>query len=382
MNAHKKPYFENLDALRFAAAFAVFVFHVSRDLFDFFAKHEVFDKFEWIIKITDKGALGVNFFFVLSGFLITYLMFWELQAKGSFSYPRFLLRRTLRIWPLYFLIIGIGFVLLPYLITDYETTHRASNYILFLANFDEIKYGAFDSINFLTSPWSIAVEEQFYVVWGLLGLILLGTNRTKKQILKFFIYGLLVISIFIRLYNFEDSRVLYYHTLSVMPDLLIGCLLAILWYENQALFAKLKSIKFWQILLIYLVGFTLILLKNLIFKDVLVVAERYFIALFFAFIITDQVVNRRKIPILMLHNSALRLGKISYGLYMFHLLVMYLLNKFWLSELNLDNATPLHFMLYAGVYVVASWSIVVLISKLSFAYFESPFLKLKEKFGG
>ncbi len=380
MTEQKKPYFENLDALRFVAAFAVFVFHVSRDLLHFFESNAIFPSFKWVAKITDKGALGVNFFFVLSGFLITYLMFWEHENRGGFSYKKFLLRRTLRIWPLYLLIVLLGFIVFPWLIADYETAHQPLNYLLFLANFDEIKHGAFDSINFLTSPWSIAVEEQFYVVWGLVGLFFLRPMQNSKKVVRFFIFGLLVISLFFRIVNLEDARVLYYHTLSVMPDLLLGCLLAMLWYENPALFQKMRTWKSWQIVLIYISGLLCVFAKNIIFQRELIVLERYVIALFFAFVIADQIVHHRKIPLRMFHAVALKLGKISYGLYMYHLVVLYLVNKYWFSQLNLAGMSAVFCGLMALIYLVVSWLLVVLISVVSYRFFELPFLRIKERF--
>ena len=381
MTESKKPYFENLDALRFTAAFAVFVFHIGRDLLDFFTQREIFTSFQWITKITDKGALGVNFFFVLSGFLITYLMIWEFDQTGKFSYKKFLLRRTLRIWPLYFLILVLGFFLFPFLIPDYETSHNWVNYVFFLANFDEIKYGAFDNINFLTSPWSIAVEEQFYVIWGLLGTLFLKFGVQKAQRMKYAIYLLLAASVLFRIMNFDDSRTLYYHTFAVMPDLLFGCLLALLWYENPALFVGFRRMKLHQSLVIYMIGFALILTKNLVFIGALVVLERYFIALFFCFIIVDQIVHKRKFPILRLHNTALGLGKISYGLYMYHLVVMYILNKFWFSKLHFESEGTWAYVFTSLIYLISSWLLVVLISRLSYRFFEEPFLRLKSKFG-
>jgi peptidoglycan/LPS O-acetylase OafA/YrhL len=250
-----------------------------------------------------------------------------------------------------------------------------------LANIDEIKYGAFDSINFLTSPWSIAVEEQFYVVWGLIGLLFLRHMFPKNQVVKFFIFGLLVISLFFRLAHVADTRVLYYHTLSVMPDLLMGCLLAVLWYENPAFFQKARLWKPWQSFSVYLIGFSIILFKNLIFQGVFQVAERYVIALFFAFIILDQIVHRRKFPSTVLHAMALRLGKISYGLYMYHLVVLYLVNKYVFSHLNFSERAMLFYGFAAFCYVLVSWLLVVLLSKLSYRFFERPFLKLKDRWG-
>jgi peptidoglycan/LPS O-acetylase OafA/YrhL len=376
----ERPYFENLDALRFLAACSVFIFHLGRELGAFFSALDVFSEFIWLTKITDKGALGVNFFFVLSGFLITYLMIWEYKIKGTFSYKKFLVRRTLRIWPLYFLVVFIGFVLFPLLIKDYETNHKVVNYLIFCANFDEIWFGASDSVNFLTSPWSIAVEEQFYVVWGLVGTIFLRMARANLGSLKSVIYLFLIVSFAFRWQHAEDSRTLYYSTLAVMPDLLVGCLLAIFWHENPEFFNRMRSVKTWKSIIIYILGFSLILLKNAIFSGALVVIERYILAFFFAYVIADQVVHRRSLPVASLHNKALKLGKISYGIYMFHLIIMYLFNVYWFKAVNFSGDRIGLVLLSALFYSVCTWVAVVMVSKFSFSYFESPFLRIKTRF--
>src|SRR5690606_19355370 len=125
--------FENLDALRFLAAFSVFVFHFFRDVNGLEPELQEYRIFDIVLSITDKGSLGVNFFFVLSGFLITYLILHETKYKGHFSLKNFLIRRTLRIWPLYFIVILIGFVIFPLLISNYYTVHEPLMYVAFLA---------------------------------------------------------------------------------------------------------------------------------------------------------------------------------------------------------------------------------------------------------
>ncbi len=307
-------------------------------------------------------------------------MFWEVKTRNTFSYKNFLMRRTLRIWPLYFLIVLIGFLVFPCILEAYETSHKGINYVLFLANFDEIKHGAFDSINFLTSPWSIAVEEQFYVVWGLLGLLFFGLMKPNKVYLKYAVYALLCVSLLFRWMHWEDARVLYYHTLSVMPDLLFGCLLAIYWEKNPSFFESLKQVSKTKIMLVYALGFLMILFKNIIFSGSLVIFERYAIALFFCFIIVDQIVNERKISWKWFHNRALYLGKISYGIYMYHLLVMFLLHDYILRDFDYKGFSKINLLLGAVIYVLAAPTITVFLSWLSYKFFEQPFLKLKGRF--
>jgi peptidoglycan/LPS O-acetylase OafA/YrhL len=370
-----------LDVLRFVAAFAVVIFHVGRDVHDWFAQYKVHSWFQYVTKITDKGALGVNFFFVLSGFLITYLMLWELKSSGGFSYKNFLIRRTLRIWPLYFLIVVLGFFIFPLIIQDYSTEHNLSWYLFFLSNFDEIRVGAFDSINFLTSPWSIAVEEQFYVVWGLLGLFFFGLMKPNKVYLKYAVYVLLCVSLIFRWTHWDDARVLYYHTLSVMPDLLFGCLLAVYWDKNPTFFDGIKQVPKTKIMLIYALGFVMILLKNVIFAGSLVIVERYAIAFFFCFVIVDQIQNERRISWVGFQKSALTLGKISYGIYMFHLVVMYLIKDYILIDyFESKEILDANFIWLPMAYAFIALASTIAISWLSYRFFEKPFLKLKGRF--
>ena len=134
-----KVYFPGLNALRFFAAFAVIVTHVElmkkyigfqNSWVDIWPKltdniHTpiqgiIAGKFSWYQPfIAEAGPLGVTFFFVLSGFLITYLLFAEKKEKGDIKIRAFYARRVFRIWPLYYLIFVLGFFILP----CFETFH-------------------------------------------------------------------------------------------------------------------------------------------------------------------------------------------------------------------------------------------------------------------
>ncbi len=125
--------FPGLNALRFIAAFLVVLHHgetIKR-------KYEM-DNFEWL-ELFRNGGYAVTFFFVLSGFLITYLLLKEGERTGTVKVKNFYLKRVLRIWPLYFLLIFIGTLLLPYLFSvfqiDYEMPYNLRQtwfYFLFL----------------------------------------------------------------------------------------------------------------------------------------------------------------------------------------------------------------------------------------------------------
>jgi len=369
-----RPQFKNLDALRFLAAFSVFIFHFFNEIKGLIDISENNFLYKGITFFTSKGLLGVNFFFVLSGFLITYLILFEIKHQKSFNLKHFLIRRTLRIWPLYFIVVLIGFVLFPILFANYNTAHQPLNYVLFLANFDEIWYGANDAVNFLTSPWSVAVEEQFYLVWGIL---LFGLSRLKTMNLPTLIVLLLLFSFGFRWLNVENLRVIYYHTFAVMPDILAGAFLGYSVFKKSTWIDKLKSMSQLKILIIYVVGFLLILFKTKLFTGQLIVFERYVFALFFAFILLDQIKFKYsifKIGKIKLFNH---LGKISYGLYMYHLIVLYVLKELFLLDLN-DYLTN-NFVLVI-IYFIEGIILTYFVALLSYKLIEKPFLTLKKRF--
>src|ERR1051325_4395420 len=97
-----KPFFENLDTLRFLSFLTVFLFHVR--LYDYVAQFTHNQIILAICRVACSGGWGVTFFFVLSGFLITWLLLTEIRKKGRISVGAFYMRRILRIWPLYVMV--------------------------------------------------------------------------------------------------------------------------------------------------------------------------------------------------------------------------------------------------------------------------------------
>ena len=110
MSSNKHIYFSGLNGLRFFAALAVIITHIEliKEQMEFPGLHS---KNKIVFEL---GGLGVVFFFVLSGFLITYLLLKEKEQTGTINVKKFYLRRILRIWPLYFLIVALGFFVLPH----------------------------------------------------------------------------------------------------------------------------------------------------------------------------------------------------------------------------------------------------------------------------
>jgi len=156
-------YFKNLDGFRSVAALAVVFQHTMNGLGDFYP-----GPLDVIInKLTKYGELGVQFFFVLSGFLITYLLQTEKARLGRIDLPKFYLRRVLRIWPLFFSVLIIAIVILPFL--GAKSVDNWWLYPSFLSNFDRLIDSSSNAMANIT--WSVSIEEQFYLFWPLLFFI-------------------------------------------------------------------------------------------------------------------------------------------------------------------------------------------------------------------
>ena len=156
-----KVYFENLNAIRFIAAFLVIICHIE-ELKDFFNIDRIFD----VSQTRLVGRVGVVLFFVLSGFLITYLLYKEKELTNTISVRKFYIRRILRIWPLYFFIVLFTFFVVPFvdfLIVDgYDKKLLWSDlftklilYVAFLPNLVCAIYGA---IPYVAITWSIVAS--------------------------------------------------------------------------------------------------------------------------------------------------------------------------------------------------------------------------------
>lgn len=369
-NTQQIPIFPNLTALRFVGAFLVFLFHVfslGRELWGDFTQSSWF---QIVAKITSKGHLGVSLFFVLSGFLITYLMLHERQKTGTIQLKKFIARRILRVWPLYFVVVLFGFFIFSWLPFGKETVHEFWRYALFLSNIDEIKNGLNDSLNFLTATWSVSVEEQFYAGWAL--CLALFKFRKDLHFYAFFCVIILGTLIF-RTVNLDHERMLYFHTFSVVSDMAIGGLLALLAFNGkiQSFFQRAQT---WKIALIYLLGCFMLFAESKIFEGFLFVFQRVFIAVFFAFMIAQQIYSPHTrfqldhVP--GLHQA----GQYTYGFYLFHCIFIYYWQAIFQS-LGWNN----HALFFAA-YFLLTFGCTLLLSRLSFNYFESPFLKLKNYF--
>ncbi|HYG37904.1 MAG TPA: acyltransferase [Cytophagales bacterium] len=363
-----KIFFPNLDGLRTLAFLAVFFVH------SFYTTHEYIrdaNIYAFVRAFFSNGMLGVNLFFVLSGFLITYLLLNEEEMKSEINLPNFYIRRFLRIWPLFFACVFYGFIVEPWIMKLFgegvEQTADPLLYVTFLSNFSNINYGETEAQN-LGILWSVSIEEQFYLFWPL--LLLLFRRRIILCLL------LILVSIVFRYFNAENFHILRWHTLSVIGDLSVGGLIGLLSFQSNAFVDFFKHLGKWKILMVYIAGFGFIFFKDDIMNThTLIAISALIISLFFAFIILEQ--NYSDHSFFKLKNNKIisSMGKYTYGLYCLHMIGIAVAKEIC-TYLNINNT------LFGVLFwqTLLSLTLSMLMSYVSYEFYEKPFLKLKGKF--
>ncbi len=366
---YQKTYFPNLDALRFLAFFAVYLTHC-------FSANTLIVKnseaYQQAVSFFKNGDLGVSFFFVLSGFLITYLLVEEEYYSKKIHIYSFYMRRILRIWPLFFLCVLFGFLVYPYLqelILNVRVNEKARFhlYLTFLSNFD-ILAGNTPSGPPLGVLWSISVEEQFYLIWPLL---LIGFKRFRVAAFIMII----CISLLFRILHYDNERVLYLHTLSIISDMTVGGLIGWSCFMSQKFRTQIQELKRNQIVTFYLLGISLILFRDFWTSfGMMRSIERLVFAAFFGFVILEQTYAKHSLVKVGAFNFFSKWGKYTYGMYCLHILaIIFIDHLFTFFNINNYNASIIIFK------PILSLLATILISWLSYHYFELYFLKRKHK---
>jgi peptidoglycan/LPS O-acetylase OafA/YrhL len=366
-DSHKIKYFKELNALRFIGFVGIFFGHVffSNDIE--IVNSKIYSSLYSYGKIL--GFISIDSFFVLSSFLITWKGLEELKVTKKFQFKNFLIRRSLRIWPLYFLVILLGFLIefmKPYYTQDISSLPSFWSFILFILNFDIIKNG-YEFLFFMVFMWSISVEEQFYIFWALV-LKWFQNHLLKVSLL------IILISIIFRIYFIDDSLNLNFHTVSALGNFGVGALAAIAAFRNSFLITKIRDFSKTQIVIIYLISLLIfIAIPSLQNHDLFIVIQRVLFSFVFAFIILEQTYCQQSIFKLSRIKYFNFFGKISYGLYCYHGIMITIVLKFsdYFSESLFTSIFIFPTLIFCGT---------LLFSHLSYKFFESKILKLKTKY--
>ena len=366
-DSYKTKYFKELNSLRFIGFIGIFFGHVFFSNSPEIINSKLYATLFSYGKIL--GFISIDSFFVLSSFLITWKALEEIKLTSNFQFKNFLIRRSLRIWPLYFLIVFVGFLLeylKSYYFLEFEKLPSLWNFILFILNYDIIENG-YNFLFFMVFMWSISVEEQFYIFWA---IIMKWFNK--------YLFGIsfliIIISLFFRIYFINDSLSLNFHTASALGNFGIGSLTAILAFKYQHFINKLKSLSRNKILFFYVTIFTFfILMPVLLENDFFIVIQRVLFSIFFSFIILEQTYCENSIFKVSRIKYFNFFGKISYGLYCYHgiMITIVLQISGFLSESLLNSLV---------IYPILIFVSTLIISHISFRFYESKFLKFKSKF--
>ena len=366
-DSHKIKYFKELNALRFIGFVGIFFGHVffSNDIE--IVNSKIYSTLYSYGKIL--GFISIDSFFVLSSFLITWKGLEELKVTKKFQFKNFLIRRSLRIWPLYFLVILLGFLIefmKSYFTQDISSLPSFWSFILFILNFDIIKNG-YEFLFFMVFMWSISVEEQFYIFWALV------LKWFQNHLLKISLL-IILISIIFRIYFIDDSLNLNFHTVSALGNFGVGALAAIAAFNNSILITKIRDFSKTQIVIIYLISLIIfIAIPSLQNHDLFIVIQRVLFSFVFAFIILEQTYSQQSIFKLSRIKYFNFFGKISYGLYCYHGIMITIVLKFsdYFSKSLFTSIFIFPTLIFCGT---------LLFSHLSYKFFESKILKLKTKY--
>ncbi|OQP42738.1 hypothetical protein A4H97_11270 [Niastella yeongjuensis] len=343
-------YHKELDGVRAIAAFMVIFFHF------FFVP--AFNLHPLLTKIANFGRTGVSLFFVLSGFLITRILIVTKESRGYFS--NFYVRRSLRIFPLYYLFLTLTFIILPLIFgKPFEPFYLQVYSWAYLQDFAlAFRWPHVGPAHL----WSLSVEEHFYLFWPLLIYILSTRKIVGASVL------IIVIAFVVRYFMFVHDYEAYYFTFARIDELSMGALLAVLEIKNKLI--DKNANKFLLISVILTIP-TIALL--VIFTDInngIIQIIKYNLLAFTFLSMIGYVVSLQETSWLKKFLSSkpmLFLGKISYGLYLYHPLCI---AAIW-------NVFPQMNMVPGFVMAVG---FTILVAAASYYLFELNFLKLKRFF--
>ena len=367
-------YFPGFNALRFFAAFLVVIFHIEETRLMF----ELPNHCDW--SIVSHGRLAVTFFFVLSGFLITYLLLKEHARHDDVSVSRFYMRRVLRIWPLYFSMVAMGLLVIPLLSkaakVPYESPYSGMEVLPYYLFFMPFLVNLFYGNHFLTPLWSIGVEEIYYGVWA-------PVFKWLRSWIVPIMLGVVLVKSAIGIWATQfpaDSRLNELLAMLQFDAMAIGGLAAWLLYrrevplEESFFFSRLAQVVLFVPLVLRLIGHNGLMENSSVYaffsRPVLV--DLWTMSLF-AWLLVNVSLNPKSL--LCLENRILnRLGDISYGIYMLHCLVISLLMVPFVDDLKDDTEFGMTLLIHVVIITVT-----ILLALASKRYLEDPFLRLKDR---
>lgn len=345
-------YLPQLDGLRGVAIVAVMLFHAGISNFG-------------------GGFIGVDIFFVLSGFLITTLLVHEYQMHGSVSLRNFYMRRVLRLLPA-LLILLLVFCLLSSLLLD--STDARSNYVgalivlFYLSNWARAL--SLHPPFALDHAWSLSIEEQFYVLWPVILILMLTTLKKPKHVLALTVSFALA-SWFLRVYlTTAGSTVerIYYGSDTRADALMVGCALGV--FYDTRFWKQLKVGRFSRYITILATVCGLCLLVFVCRANwrqgYMYYAGFFAVEILTVIVLTEILTNTKGLICVALQTKFIVwVGSISYGLYLWHYPIFRLFRSHGYET---------------WIIATAGSAITFIVASISYYFLERPVLRLRRYF--
>ncbi|MFL0248367.1 acyltransferase family protein [Candidatus Clostridium stratigraminis] len=355
-NTQSHSYIASLDGLRAFAVLAVVAYHFS---------------FSWAA----GGFLGVDIFFVISGYLITSNILTSQERNHNFNLREFWIKRIRRLLPAVYVMIIIIFVWTSLLHPEIVNTLKgdAASSLVYISNwwfiFHKLSYfDSFGSPSPLKNLWSLAIEEQFYIVWPI--VLLAGKKIFKKRSkLTGFVFIITICSAMLMALMYkpgEDPSRVYYGTDTRAFELLIGGLLAIIWPINKVS-SKKTTIKLRNTIniasIITLTVFILSVIFTNEYKTFLYRGGMLLISIDAAILIACISHPSCYLGRLLSRKPLSWLGKRSYGIYLWHYPIIILSTPVY------ELGNPVYWR------VIIQLAIIFIIAELSYSFIEMPIRK-------
>ena len=362
MSNNKSKYLPSIDSLRALAVLAVIIYHVD-------------------VNYLPGGFLGVDLFFVLSGYLISSLIIKEYRKTGSLNLYNFYIRRARRLLPAVYFMITVGLVVM---VLFNEVLLRKSHLdaifgYIYSSNWWYIfhKLDYFDSFG-AQSPfkhlWSLAIEEQFYMIFPLLFLLI---NRKKKskdgtyKLNKNFLYvvlGLILVSLIAHILLFDINNIsrIYFGTDTRAFSLLVGVVGAIL-YPMEKLHAKVtpqQNIMYSVVSLVSIATLITVMIYTSEYNTWLYRGGFLLVAILGLIVIISSGKQHTLMSRLLSFKPVVFIGKISYSLYLWHFPVLVLTTP--VSEIGNPNI----------IFVILRVILTFVLATASYVFVETPIRKL------
>lgn len=373
-----KLHFHSFDAFRFFAFLKVYILHVpivlvaySPEWLKWFDNH-----------IRFGGGIGVSFFFVLSGFLITYILTFDKIKNGNINLKRFFIRRVFRIFPLYYLMVFSALLIPPTIAKPLGFYMNGGGYLpdwvyslTFTENIAMIIHDNVPKTTPLSVFWSLCIEEQFYIYWMLVFFFI------KRKWIPIFLSFNIIFAILIRLFEWNKFGNEMVSNVDLFSNLDYFSISGLLGYFVATNFEKVSNIVN-KIPLVFRWAYIGLVLLVLYFLKDIFANESWFIDVFwytlsaalftgllFIFLPVDSPIRFSET------NIFTRLGKISYGLYVYHIVWIHLVYKFYIDySIEIGSTRPYIF------FVIVTFTGTILTAVLSYRYFEKPIMLLREKY--